>query len=138
MNTETKARIAALDDDAPNTAVVAAWADMGEILWEQVAPKIKAWRYKKSHMAVGEFLPDANGNGYLNANDERTLRQWLLDGGVEVTETLERSQYVSLFTVTSSGRPDDESYIAYADSPEAAFQSAIAKFAETLRQEVAK
>ena len=107
MTPETKAAIAAVPDDAPATAVIAAWAGDTEV---------RPW----------EFW---HGN---SPESERTLRRWLLDGRLRLHSYMHPNRdYISLLTEFGG---DKKEWFGRADTPEAAFQQAVEQFASALRE----
>lgn len=120
MNKETRKRIQALPEAAPSSAVIAVWAGekpelstvLGWIIYEQ---------YPRDNYRQPVLLPYQRGR----ANSEQTLRLWLLNNCIGVN-------YISPCVVRLSNGIDGEGV-----TPEAAFITAINKFAVSLRDECA-
>ena len=100
---QNTAKINALPDDAPMSAIMAAWA--------------------------GE---DFNRFDYTKkvVSDEPTIRRWLLDGGVHVSQGKMMGLYFAEFRYSGMATFTEQS----ADSPEAAFTAAVEQFAEHLSE----
>ena len=113
MDKDTQKRIAALPEDAPAAAVIAAWA--GE---DPVVP----------HRHVSSV------NVYA-IWDERTLRRWLLDGGVRICEHKSVTGKYLIRLSWDNSSDDTEQLHSRSDTPEAAFTAAVEQFASALRED---
>lgn len=111
---QNTAKINALPDDAPATAVIAAWAGKSTG---------KPFRFDD---AVLVDLAD----GIWQEIDEPTLRRWLLDGRVQLCEFKSSGKYVQELDGLGIGKE----VVGEADTPEAAFASAVEQFADALRE----
>lgn len=140
MNDQTKQRIADLPNDAPDSAVIAVWAGL---------------EVKKTFLPAdvsSDFFPADNPEFFYSdieytesfcwhdlgewtrseATSEHTLRRWLLDGGLDVFYgKLGEDDYT--VSITDGIAWHDLPHGA-ADSPETAFQAAVAQFASALKE----
>lgn len=128
MDNETKQRIANLPNDAPATAVVAAWAGkdvrcVGTPYW-YIAPEPHLWDYDGSM-----------GNPF----EHDYVRRWLLDHGMNVIYNSPDLFTFDVYVVNIVPvLPDKEKKVGRGEdeySPEAAFQVAVQQFADALREE---
>ena len=124
MNDTQRAAIAALPDDAPTTAVIAAWAgyevDQDDVGWFAIR--------SEDYVSITGLRYDSEISWRMGSG-ERTLRRWLLDGGKDIRYYEEAAgQYCVYIGATMEQG-------AIADSPEAAWKAACEKFADALRED---
>ena len=132
MNDDQRKRIAALPDDAPATAVIAAWTGRDlELRTIPVYGPMMHGSWEEETWLVPDpndpkaFIETIPSNTDL-PHDERTLRRWLLDGDINPSFEKKGNGYLCELNGMFS---------SIADSPEAAFAAAVAQFASALRED---